>query len=48
MLCLSRKLHERVRLTCPGGVEIWVQVLDIDRGKNRLGFQAPQSVGIHR
>jgi carbon storage regulator len=48
MLVLSRKLGEKVFVSVPGMEDIVVTVVDIDRGKIRLGFQAPPSVKIMR
>ncbi len=47
MLVLSRKLHEKVIATIDG-VDIEIVVVDIDRGKVRLGFRGPQSVVFMR
>lgn len=44
MLVLSRKLGEKIWLTG----DIWVTVVDIDRGKIRLGFEAPEGITILR
>ncbi len=44
MLVLSRKLGEKIRI----GENIWVTVVDIDRGKIRLGVEAPRNVPIYR
>jgi carbon storage regulator len=44
MLVLSRKLGESVLL----GNDIRVTVISIDRGKIRLGFEAPRDVEIYR
>lgn len=44
MLVLSRKLGERV-LVAPN---VWVTIVDIDRNKVRLGFDAPREVSIVR
>ena len=48
MLVLSRRLGERVVLTMPDGRRIDVCLVDVDRGKVRLGFTAPADVTIHR
>ena len=47
MLVLTRKRRERIRIDCQGEV-IWLQVVDIDRGKIRLGVEAPRDVSIQR
>lgn len=44
MLCLSRKLNESIVVN--GNVVI--TIVSIDRGKIRLGFDAPRDVPIDR
>lgn len=44
MLVLSRKLGERICI----GDNIVITVVDIDRGKIRLGIEAPREVPIYR
>jgi carbon storage regulator len=44
MLVLSRKLGEKIFI----GENIVVTVVDIDRGKIRLGIEAPRDVPIFR
>lgn len=44
MLVLSRKLGERIVI----GDNIVVTVVEIDRGKIRLGIDAPKEVAIYR
>jgi carbon storage regulator len=44
MLVLSRKLNEKIFI----GENICITVLDIDRGKIRLGIDAPRDVPIYR
>ena len=44
MLVLSRKLGEKI---CIAG-NIVITVVDIDRGKVRLGIEAPRSIPIFR
>jgi carbon storage regulator len=44
MLVLSRKLGEKIYI----GDNICITVVDIDRGKIRLGIEAPRSVPIFR
>jgi carbon storage regulator len=48
MLVLSRKENESIVLTLPNGQEIVVTVVEIDRGKIRLGFEAPLDIKIFR
>lgn len=44
MLVLSRKLGQKVLI----GNDIVVTVLDIERGKIRLGIEAPRSLAVMR
>jgi carbon storage regulator len=44
MLVLSRKLGEKIYI----GENICITVVDIDRGKIRLGIEAPRNVPIFR
>ena len=44
MLVLSRKLGEKIYI----GDNICITVVDIDRGKVRLGIEAPRSVPVYR
>jgi carbon storage regulator len=44
MLVLSRKLGEKICI----GENICITVVDIDRGKIRLGIEAPREVPIFR
>lgn len=44
MLVLSRKLGEKIVI----GGNITVTVADIDRGRIRLGIEAPRDVPIYR
>jgi len=44
MLVLSRKLGEKIYI----GDNICITVVDIDRGKIRLGIQAPREVPVYR
>jgi len=44
MLVLSRKLGEKIFI----GDSICITVVDIDRGKIRLGIEAPRDVAIYR
>ena len=44
MLVLSRKLGEKIYI----GDQICITVVDIDRGKIRLGIEAPKEVPVHR
>jgi len=44
MLVLSRKLGEKIHI----GEKICITIVDIDRGKIRLGIEAPREVPIFR
>jgi carbon storage regulator len=44
MLVLSRKLGEKICI----GENICITIVDIDRGKIRLGIDAPRDVPIYR
>jgi carbon storage regulator len=44
MLVLSRKLGEKIQIS----ENITITVLEIDRGKIRLGIEAPRSVSVLR
>lgn len=49
MLVLQRKIHERIRVRCPDGTELWVQLVDVrDRSKARIGIEAPAGYEIVR
>jgi carbon storage regulator len=44
MLVLSRKLGEKICI----GQNIFLTVVDIERGKVRLGIEAPREIPIYR
>jgi carbon storage regulator len=44
MLVLSRKLGEKIYI----GDNICITVVDVDRGKIRLGIEAPRDIPIYR
>lgn len=44
MLVLSRKLFEKIHI----GDNIIITVVDIERGKIKLGIEAPREVPVHR
>lgn len=51
MLVLSRKTHERIRLTIPaptGPITVWIAPCEIDHGKVRIAIDAPRYVEILR
>lgn len=45
MLVLSRKPQQKIII---GDSLITVQILNIDNGSVRLGFEAPRDISIHR
>lgn len=44
MLVLSRKRGERIHV----GDDVTITVVDIDRGKIRIGIEAPRDVRVYR
>ena len=51
MLVLSRKMHERILVRVPtdkGSESIWITVVDVDRGRVRIGIDAPKHCVIAR
>lgn len=48
MLVLSRTHGQRIRLRMADGTDVWLTVVDIGRGKIRLGILAPKSCIISR
>jgi carbon storage regulator len=44
MLVLSRKLGEKIHI----GDNICITIVDVDRGKIRLGIEAPRDIPIYR
>lgn len=48
MLALMRKAGGFVRLETAAGDVIWVGVMEVDGGRVRLSFDAPDSTRIHR
>lgn len=44
MLVLTRRLGEKIRI----GDNIWITVVEIERGKVRIGIDAPPSVSVFR
>ncbi len=44
MLVLSRKLGEKIHI----GDNICITVVDVDRGKVRLGIEAPREIPVFR
>ena len=47
MLVISSRLHDRVKIEV-GDIIIWVGVVKLDKGKVRLGFEAPPEARISR
>ena len=47
MLVLSRKLGEQITIG-EGANKVVITVVDIDRGKIRIGIDAPREVPIYR
>ena len=47
MLVLSRKRGERIYIELAEG-EVCITVVDIDRGKVRIGIEAPRDVPVYR
>lgn len=48
MLVLGRRLRERLRITTPEGIVIWISVGAIDGGRVRVGIDAPRNCLILR
>lgn len=48
MLTLSRKLNEEVKIYSHGEQEITVKVVDLQKGKVRLGITADETVSVYR
>jgi carbon storage regulator len=48
MLVLTREPEERIALKLPDGQYIWVTLIEIRRGKARIGIKAPREVQIMR
>lgn len=47
MLCLTRKENERIRIMTSDG-PVWITVVHINRGRVRIGVEAPLSCEIMR
>lgn len=47
MLVLSRKVGEKIVVFTPSG-EIWLTLVDVDRGRARVGIDAPREWEIYR
>jgi carbon storage regulator CsrA len=48
MLCLSRKPGESIRVETSPGVFITFLIMELDRGKARIGIDAPRDMAIVR
>lgn len=44
MLILTRKVGERIKV----GPDIWISIEEVDRGKVRVGIEAPKQIPILR
>ena len=44
-MVLTRRRSERIKITV-GGHTVWVTLVDVDRGKARIGFEAHGDVQI--
>ena len=47
MLVLARRLGERIKIETRDG-PIWIALVSIDRGKVKIGIDAPQEMKIYR
>lgn len=48
MLCITRKVDDRIVIRLPDGRLCEIAVLTVDRGAVRLGFEFPRDVNIAR
>ncbi len=48
MLVLSRKIHEAIIITIPDGRKITLRVIDMQRGKVRIGVGADADIVVNR
>jgi carbon storage regulator len=48
MLVLQRKRNESIILTGPDGTRSKITIVEVDRGRVRVGIEAPNSVKVHR
>lgn len=48
MLILTQKAGETVFITLPDGTEITVTVMTLDRGRARIGYEAPRNIVVDR
>lgn len=47
MLVISRVSGEKFRVMV-GEVPVWITLLELDRGKARIGIDAPRDCAVHR
>ena len=47
MLILERKIDERIRVTM-GGIEVWIQIVEVRYGRVKVGIDAPREAVIQR
>lgn len=47
MLVLSRRSNEKIVIGL-GDAKVTLVVIDIDRGRCRIGIEAPRSIPVHR
>jgi sRNA-binding carbon storage regulator CsrA len=48
MLVLAMQKEERILISLPDGREVWLQIVQIDHGRVRIGFAAPRDIVIDR
>ncbi len=48
MLVLSRLVGERIFITAPDGTRLTIALCDLERGKAKIGVDAPDDWTIHR
>jgi carbon storage regulator len=48
MLVLSRLKGEQIEITLPTGEIILITVVEIHRGRVRIGVKAPRTIRVHR
>ena len=48
MLVLSRAVNEKIIITLPNGDLLKITIVELRRGKVRLGIEAPREIPVHR
>ena len=48
MLVLTRKENESIEITLPDGQQLTVMVTEVERGRARIGIEAPTEIKILR